>query len=41
MPTKRPLFVSEVGANFYVVSVTDPYGHILGILTGAATFSYK
>jgi hypothetical protein len=24
-----------------VVSVTDPYGSILGFLTGAATFSFK
>jgi hypothetical protein len=38
IPTDRPLLVSEVSANFitntrcHVVSVTDPYGRILGFL---------
>jgi hypothetical protein len=37
MPTERPLFVREVSAYFadrgcHVVSVTDPYGSILGCL---------
>jgi hypothetical protein len=43
IPTERPPLVGEVSANFFagrgchVVSVTDPYGHILGFLDGAAT----
>jgi hypothetical protein len=38
IPTERPPFVSEVSANFFadrrchVVSVTNPYGRILGFL---------
>jgi hypothetical protein len=38
IPTERPPLVSEVSANFFVdrgchvVSVTNPYGHIIGFL---------
>jgi hypothetical protein len=44
MPTERPPLVGEVIVNFFadrgchVVSVTDPYGRILGFLDSAATF---
>jgi hypothetical protein len=43
VPTKRPPFVSEVSANFFadrgchVVSLTNPYGHILDFLDRIAT----
>jgi hypothetical protein len=44
-PTERPLLVGEVIANFLqiegVVSVTDPYGRILGFLDRSRYFSIK
>jgi hypothetical protein len=45
MPTERPPLVGEVIANFFadrvchVVSVTDPYGRILGFLDRSRYFS--
>jgi hypothetical protein len=44
MPTERPPLVGEVIANFadrgcHVVSVTDPYGRILGFLDMSHYFS--
>jgi hypothetical protein len=47
IPTERPPLVDEVIANFFriegcqVVSVTDPYGHILGFLDKSRYFSIK
>jgi hypothetical protein len=46
IPTERPPLVGEVIANFadrgcYVVSVTDPYGRILGFLDRSRYFSIK
>jgi hypothetical protein len=46
MPTERPPLVGEVIANFYgrgchVVSVTDLYGRILGVLDRSRYFSIK
>jgi hypothetical protein len=46
-PTKRPPLVCEVTANFFadrgchVVSVTDPYDHIIGFLDRSRYFSIK
>jgi hypothetical protein len=44
--TGRPQIVGEVSTNFcekrvHVVSVTDPYGHILGFLDRSRIFTYK
>jgi hypothetical protein len=45
IPTERPPLVGEVIANFcadrgcHVVSVTDPYGRILGCLSRSRYFS--
>jgi hypothetical protein len=39
--TERPPLVGEVIANFCVVSVTDPYGRILGFLDRSRYFSIK
>jgi hypothetical protein len=47
IPTERPPLVGEVIANFlrieecHVVSVTDPYGHILGFIDRSRYFSVK
>jgi hypothetical protein len=46
IPTERPLLVGEVIAKFadrgcHVVSVTDPYGRILGFLDRSRYFSIK
>jgi hypothetical protein len=46
VPTERPLLVGEVIAKFAykgcnVVSVTDPYGRILGFLDRSRYFSIK
>jgi hypothetical protein len=47
IPTERPPLVREVIAKFfadrgcYVVSVTDPYGRILGFLDSSRYFSIK
>jgi hypothetical protein len=46
IPTERPPLVGEVIANFsdrwcHVVSVTDPYGLILGFLDRSRYFSIK
>jgi hypothetical protein len=44
MPTERPPLVGKVIANFLwieVVSVTDPYGCILGFLDRSSYFSIK
>jgi hypothetical protein len=46
IPTERPPLVGEVIANvlrieFHVVSVTDPYGRILGFLDTSRYFSIK
>jgi hypothetical protein len=47
MPTERPPLVGEVIANFFadrgcdVVSVTDPYGRVLGFLERSRYFSNK
>jgi hypothetical protein len=46
IPTERPPFVSEVIANFadrgcHVVSVTDPYGRIIGFPDRSRYFSIK
>jgi hypothetical protein len=46
IPTEKPLLVGEVSANFYsrgchVVSVMDPYGHILGFLDQNRYFFYQ
>jgi hypothetical protein len=46
IPTERPPLVGEVIANFWakgchVVSVTGPYGRILGFLDGSRYFSIK
>jgi hypothetical protein len=47
IPTERPQLVGEVVANFlriegcHVVSVTDPYGRILGFLARSRYFSIK
>jgi hypothetical protein len=46
IPTKRPLLVGEVSANFAdrgcnVVSVTDPYGRILGFLDRSRYFLFQ
>jgi hypothetical protein len=42
IPTERPLLVGEVIANlFHVVSVTDPYGRILGFLDRSRYFSFQ
>jgi hypothetical protein len=46
IPTERPPLVGEVIANFaakgcHVVSVTDPYGRILGFLDRSRYFSIK
>jgi hypothetical protein len=47
IPTERPPLVGEVIANFFadrgchVVSVTDPYGRILGFLDRSRYFSYQ
>jgi hypothetical protein len=38
--TERPPLVGEVGANYCVVSATDPYGRILGILDCCYLFSH-
>jgi hypothetical protein len=40
IPTERPPLVGEVIAN-HVVSVTDPYGRILGFLDRSRYFSIK
>jgi hypothetical protein len=46
MPTERPPLVGEVSANFFwiegshVVSVTDPYGRILGFLDRSHCFFF-
>jgi hypothetical protein len=39
MPTERPPLVGEVSAN--VVSVTDPYGRILGFLDRSRYFFFQ
>jgi hypothetical protein len=47
IPAERPPLVGEVIANFFgdrgchVVSVTDPYGRILGFLDRSRYFSIK
>jgi hypothetical protein len=47
IPTERPPLVGEVIASFladrgfHVVSVTDPYGRILGFLDRSRYFSIK
>jgi hypothetical protein len=47
LPTERPPLVGEVIVNFFadrerhVVSVTDPYGRILGFLDRSRYFSIK
>jgi hypothetical protein len=47
IPTERPPLVGEVVANVFtdrgchVVSVTDPYGRILGFLDMSRYFSLK
>jgi hypothetical protein len=46
IPTERPPLVGEVIANFadrgcHVVSVTNPYGRILGFLDRSRYFSIK
>jgi hypothetical protein len=44
IPTERPPLVDEVSVNFLrieVVSVTDPYGRILGFLDRSRYFSIK
>jgi hypothetical protein len=46
VPTERPPLVGEAIANFadrecHVVSVTDPYGRILGYLDRSRYFSIK
>jgi hypothetical protein len=47
IPTERPPLVGEVVANLsadrgcHVVSVTDPYGRILGFLDRSRYFSIK
>jgi hypothetical protein len=43
MPTERPPLVGEVIADrgCHVVSVTDPYGRILGFLDRIRYFSIK
>jgi hypothetical protein len=46
MPTEQPPLVGEVIANFWdrrchVVSVTDPYGSIIGVLDRSRYFSIK
>jgi CBS-domain-containing membrane protein len=46
IPTERPPLVSEVIAKFadrgcHMVSVTDPYGRILGFLDRSHYFSIK
>jgi hypothetical protein len=47
IPTERPPLVGEVIANFFadrgchVVSVTGPYGRILGFLDRSRYFSIK
>jgi hypothetical protein len=47
IPTERPPLVGEVIANFFgiegchVVSMTDPYGRILGFLDRSRYFSIK
>jgi hypothetical protein len=47
IPTERPPLVGEVIANFLriegcqVVSMTDPYGRILGFLDRSRYFSIK
>jgi hypothetical protein len=45
-PTERPPLVGEVFADFadrgcHVVSMTDPYGHVLGFLDRSRYFSIK
>jgi hypothetical protein len=46
IPTERPPLVSEVTANFadrgcHVVSVTEPYGRILGFLDRSRILFYQ
>jgi hypothetical protein len=47
VPTERPPLVSEVSANFFadrgchVVSVTNPYGRILGFLDRNRYFFFQ
>jgi hypothetical protein len=47
IPTERPPLVGEVVSNFFadrrchVVSVTDPYARILGVLDRSRYFSIK
>jgi hypothetical protein len=47
IPTEWPLLVGEVSANFsedrgcHVVSVTDPYGRILGFLDRSRYFFFQ
>jgi hypothetical protein len=47
IPTERPPLVSEVSANFFadiwchVVSVTDPYGRILGSLDRSRYYYFQ
>jgi hypothetical protein len=47
IPTERPPLVSEVSANFsadrgcHVVSVTNPYGRILGFLDQSRYYCFQ
>jgi hypothetical protein len=47
IPTERPPLVSEVSANFFadggchVVSVTNPYGRILGFLDRSRYYCFQ
>jgi hypothetical protein len=47
IPTERPPLVSEVNANFFadrechVVSVTNPYGRILGFLDRSRYYFFQ
>jgi hypothetical protein len=41
MPTERPPFVGEVSANVCVVSTTDRYGRILGLLNRSRYFFFE
>jgi hypothetical protein len=41
IPTERPPLVSEVSANFCVVSATDPHGRILGFLDRSRYYFFQ
>jgi hypothetical protein len=46
IPTERPPLVGEVRANVYdrgchLVSMTDPYGHILGFIDRSRYFFFQ